>query len=151
MTPYSEPPEMPGSFNFQWLECLTIDSIKQRLGITALQFRTIKAADGSILDYCCHWDFERKLTVRMERALIHQVKADASVLLNLKRQWSAGKYGAYHLFTVTAYVDNWPDYTEGEDSGHEQQYSVYNGYNDWTDDDIDIAFEGDPDNTWNTD
>jgi len=36
---------------------------------------------------------------------------------------------------------------------HDDQpsYSKYNGYNDWDDDTIDSAFEGDPTNTWNVD
>ncbi len=50
------------------------------------------------------------------------------------------KYKSYHIDT------------EQRDSKYKgSSYENYNGYNGWSDDVIDSAFEGDPENTWNVD
>jgi hypothetical protein len=142
-------PQFPELYSFDFLECLTIDKIKVLLGVNEIQFRTVKSLEGTITSFLCHWDFDRKLTIKIERALAHQIKADRAIPLNLARKLSGGKNGPYNLFTITIY-----EFAEEKGYGEWEafdQYSEYNGYNGWTDDDIDSAFEGDPENTWNVD
>ena len=40
---------------------------------------------------------------------------------------------------------------DDDDDSYRPSYEKYNGYNDWDDDTIDNAFEGDPEATWNVD
>ncbi len=40
---------------------------------------------------------------------------------------------------------------DDNDDSYRPSYEKYNGYNDFDDDAIDNAFEGDPDATWNVD
>jgi len=44
---------------------------------------------------------------------------------------------------------DYDDYNDHDDYGND--YEKYGGYNGWSDDVIDDAFEGDPENTWNVD
>lgn len=43
------------------------------------------------------------------------------------------------------------EYCQVENDDFEQHYEQYNGYNGWSDEEIDTAFEGDPEATWNVD
>jgi len=53
--------------------------------------------------------------------------------------------------------DKWVEQQEEKESNYEPEddygtsYEKYGGYNGWSDDVIDDAFEGDPENTWNVD
>jgi hypothetical protein len=50
---------------------------------------------------------------------------------------------------ITDYDDYESDYDDYDTYGN--SYEKYGGYNGWSDDAIDDAFEGDPENTWNVD
>lgn len=75
--------QFPESYNFDLLECVTIDKIKDLLRINEIQLRTVKNIDGAITSFLCHWDFGRKLTIKIGRELVRQIKADRASLLNL--------------------------------------------------------------------
>ncbi|MFB6453819.1 hypothetical protein ACE38W_01005 [Chitinophaga sp. Hz27] len=142
--------QYPESFNFNLLEHVTIDEIKNLLQISNIELRTIKDFEGNITSYLCHWDFHRKLTIKIERELVSLIKNDRTISLDLSRCSSNGKYGPYNLFTITAYEPS-EEISESGEWETSDQYSEFNGYNGWSDDDIYDAFEGDPENTWNVD
>jgi hypothetical protein len=57
------------------------------------------------------------------------------------------------LFFEENIEDDEGDYDddEGDYDNYGSSYEKYGGYNGWSDDVIDDAFEGDPENTWNVD
>ena len=55
-----------------------------------------------------------------------------------------GNFSYTHVdYELDDYYDNYDDYGG--------RFEKYGGYNGWSDDAIDNAFEGDPMNTWNVD
>ncbi|WP_329903661.1 hypothetical protein [Porphyromonas pogonae] len=62
-------------------------------------------------------------------------------------------YSANGLCTYITQEDYEPDdyYDDYDHDDYGSSYEKYGGYNGWSDDVIDDAFEGDPMNTWNVD
>lgn len=69
---------------------------------------------------------------------------EAVILNNVDYEVAAQMYRKKTRYASDVY---WDDYY----FNHESPYGEYNGYNDYDDDTIDIAFDGHPEATWNVD
>ena len=140
---------------------MTINEIKKQLGIVALIMVRQFDEQGNKTEWVSHCDNDRRIRVTMHENVMDVIKIDRSIdILDMTSKKviakQSGKEYTRYVITLRKKSDNnlegvwkWDNQTDGSsyyDYGN--TYDKYNGYDGYSDDAIDDAFEGDPSNTW---
>lgn len=138
---------------------MTIDEIKSQLGLVSLLMIRQFDEEGNKTEWVSHWDNDRRIRVSMHQSVMEAIKVDRSIdTLDINSakviaKKSGKEYTRYvvvidkHL-KVPGKKDGWREKYIGPDPDYNYSYDRYNGYDGYSDDDIDYGFEGDPSNTW---
>lgn len=140
---------------------MTIDEIKKQLGLVVLNMVRQFDEQGNKTVWVSHWDNDRRIGVTMHESVMGVIKVDRSLdILDMTATKVIAKQSGkeYTRYVVTLKkksgenlegIWKWDKQT-GSSSYYDygNTYDKYNGYDGYSDDAIDDAFEGDPSNTW---
>ncbi len=145
-------------FDFEEIENCTIKHIKEVLGVSQLDFNTLKNIEGEETNLFRHWDNLNRFAVISKKELVDEIKKNNKINLNLSKEFVLAKLGYYTKFTIEKYDPNQTKHSQSnnDDFYERQTFEDHNGsyaqdYAGYSDQDIDSIFEGDADNYWNID
>ncbi len=143
-------------FEFDCLNELNIDEVKEVLKIDTLQLNSVKNLKGKKTNYFRHWDNDNRLAITIKNDLLEKIKANRNtILLSVEKEIKLANLGYYTNLSIIEYDD-----TEYFDVFDERAvYDDYNYNNNWSYDESnwlsDAAGTNDPevmnDVKWNLD
>ena len=84
---------------------MTLEQIKEKLGLTALELNTATDKDDNPTDWMRHWDNDNRVAVSIHKELVSILKADSNItslgLQSEKRSGQKGEYMAYRIVQFT--------------------------------------------------
>jgi len=124
--------------NISWFHITDINELKY-FGVISLDFSLLEVArrlqDPSVIEGIDKYESFQELIKNIDLGNLKYPISNETIELNFAKKNAefSNKSNPIEL-----------DYEK-------QSYTEYGGYNDWSDQTIDDAFEGDPENTWNVD
>lgn len=83
---------------------MTLDQIKEKVGVPTLQLNTAKDAAGADTEWMRHWDNENRVAVSIHKELVTELKANSNLdSLGLQKEARDGEQGAYTAFRIVKY------------------------------------------------
>jgi len=84
---------------------MTLNEIKEKLGVSKLELNTAKDADNNATDWMRHWDNDARVAVSIHKELVSEIKADANISsLGLQKETRTGEQGDYTAFRIVKYT-----------------------------------------------
>lgn len=135
-------------FNFERLEFLNIDEIKERLNVLSIPLNTMKNKSGSPTNFLRFWNNNERFSIAVKKELAEKIKINKQLPLIIEKEIKQGALGFYTSFLITEYLD-----VESNDYDLKNIYDdYYYNTNNWL---IDAAGTNDPevvnDVEWNLD
>lgn len=128
------------SFDFDSIYDETIEFIKTKLEIQELKFNYIKRSDGSNSNLGLHWDNEKRFSVVIDHNLLHSIKKNPEIKLDLFKEIISAKLGYYTKFVIEESTNE-----EFDDSN----YEGFEDSTDWPNFNDDLDFDQQNEEFWN--
>ena len=107
-------------FDFDYINNVTIDEIKDRIGVERINLYKIKDDAGNTLQYLKHWENDERFSIVIHEQLIYKIKNNPNTNLNVKKELICANLGYYTKFTIN-------------EAGKGKEY-VNDDFIDWNDD-----------------
>lgn len=142
-------------FDFDNLDNLTIERLKNLLDIDNIGFNAITNSRGVKTDNYMYWNNKNRFAIFCDKILLSLLISNKELNINLKKELKIAKLGYYTKFTISN-PDKKVSNNNQEAHKTKNTYNNYNGsyaqdYEFLSDQFIDDVLDGDPDNYWNID
>lgn len=87
-------------FDFEYINNVTIDEIKDRLGVERINLYKMKDDAGNTLQYLKHWENDKRFSIVIHEQLIYKIKDNPNINLNVKKELICANLGYYTKFTI---------------------------------------------------
>lgn len=83
---------------------MTLDQIKEKVGIEQLELNTANDGEGNPTDWMRHWDNDNRVAVSIHKELVGELKADANISsLGIQTETREGDQGEYTAYRIVKY------------------------------------------------
>jgi hypothetical protein len=84
---------------------MTIQDVKNKLGIATLELNTAKDKDGNPTDWMRHWNNDSREAVSIHKDLVGEIQADSNISsLGLQTETRTGEKGDYQAHRIVKYA-----------------------------------------------